>query len=132
MQYNKYDSNDNLTDSESLKCKARIIENIRAAGNTKDFEIVAPLNYLSNFFRTQKMPLINYQINLLLIWSASCFITNLTSTRTFTITYTKIYVSMVTLSSQNSRTLIQNLKLVYKQTNSWNKWQSQVTTNTQS
>ena len=48
----KDDPNDNITDSESFKFKAKITGRNFAAGNTKDIEIVVPLKYLSNFWRT--------------------------------------------------------------------------------
>ena len=35
-------------------------------GNTKDAEIIKPLKYLSNFWRTLEMPLINCEVNLIL------------------------------------------------------------------
>ena len=68
-QYYKDDPNDNLTDSESFKSKVKITGNIPAAGNTKDVEIIVPLKYLSNFWRTLEMPLINSKVNLILTWS---------------------------------------------------------------
>ena len=37
-------------------------------GNTKDVEIIVPLKYLSNFWRTLEMPLINCEVNLILTW----------------------------------------------------------------
>ena len=38
-------------------------------GDTKDLEIMVPLKYLSNFWRTLEMPLINCKITLKLICS---------------------------------------------------------------
>ena len=35
---------------------------------TKDVEIMVPLKYLSNFWRTLEMPLINCEVNLILTW----------------------------------------------------------------
>ena len=37
-----------------------------AAANTKDVEIIVPLKYLSNFWRTLEMPLINCKGHLIL------------------------------------------------------------------
>ena len=37
-------------------------------------EIMVLLKYLSNFWRTLEMPLINCEVNLILIWSANCVI----------------------------------------------------------
>ena len=33
-----------------------------------------PLKYLSNFWRTPEMPLINFQINIFLTWFEKCII----------------------------------------------------------
>ena len=43
-QYYKDDPNDNMTQSESIKSKTKIAGNTPAAGNTKDVEIIVPLN----------------------------------------------------------------------------------------
>ena len=75
-QYYKNDPNDNLTQSESFKPKIKITEKTPAAGNTKDVEITAPLKYLSNFWRTLEMPLINCEVNLILKWSPTNFFCN--------------------------------------------------------
>ena len=49
-------------------------------GKTNDdgiinIEIMVPLKYLSNFWRTLEMPLINCQVEFILTWSAACVIT---------------------------------------------------------
>ena len=52
------------------------------------------------------MHLINREINLILTWSNRCFIIDNTiagQKPTFTITDTKLYVPVVTLSTQGSR-----------------------------
>ena len=71
-QYYKDEPNDNLTDSESFKSKIKITGNTPADGNTKDVEIMVPLKYLSNFWRTLEMLLINCEFNLILTWSSTC------------------------------------------------------------
>ena len=40
---------------------------------TKNVEIMVLLKYLSNFWRTLEMALINCEINLILTWSTNCF-----------------------------------------------------------
>ena len=65
-QYYNDDPNDNLTDSESFKSKVKIAGKTPNNGNTKDVEIIVPLKYLSNFWRTLEMPLINCEVNLVL------------------------------------------------------------------
>ena len=60
---------------------------------------MVPVKYLSNFWRTLEMPLINCEINLTLNWSANCVIvyTNVPNEgATFEITETKRYVPVVT------------------------------------
>ena len=41
-------------------------------------EVVIPLKHLSNFWRTLNIPLINCEIELLLIWSKTCVLANMT------------------------------------------------------
>ena len=57
-QYYKDEPNDNLADSELFKSEVKITGNTPADGSTKDVEIIVPLKYLSNFWRTLEMPLI--------------------------------------------------------------------------
>ena len=64
-QYYKNDPNDNITQSESFKSKIKITGKTPAAGNTKNLEITAPLKYLSSFWRTLEMPLINCDVKIL-------------------------------------------------------------------
>ena len=59
------------------------------------------LNYLSNFWRTLEVSLINCEINLILTWSNRCFTTdnpNDNQESKFKITDTKLYLPIVTLS----------------------------------
>ena len=88
-QYYKDEPNDNLADSESFKSKVKITGKTPAAGNTKDVEIIVPLKYLSNFWRTLEMSLINCEVNLILTWSRDCVITNSTGAGKFAIIETK-------------------------------------------
>ena len=77
-----------------------------ASGNTKDVEIVVPLKYLSNFWRTLELYLTNGKINIILAWSATCLITNSTGAGKFPINDTKLYVLVVTLSIQDNAKLL--------------------------
>ena len=52
------------------------------------------------------MPLINCEINVISTWSWTCVITNSTGAGRFTITDTKIYVQVVTLSPQDKAKLL--------------------------
>ena len=87
------------TDFESFKSKVKITGNTPAAGNAKDIEIIVPLKYLSNFWRTLEMSLISYEVNLILTWSKDCVITNSTVEGKFAITETKLYIPVVILST---------------------------------
>ena len=77
------------------------------------------------------MPLIDCEINLILTWSSTCVITNSTGAGRFTITDTKLYVQVVTLSTQENAKLLQQLKSGFKRTISWNKYQSKISTEAQ-
>ena len=123
-QYYKDEPNDNLANSESFKSKVKITGNTPAGGNTKDVKIIVPLKYLSNFWRTLEMPLINCEVNLILTWSKDCVITNSTGAGKFKITETKLYVPVVTLSTQDNAKLLQQLKSGFRRTINWNKYQS--------
>ena len=52
-----------ITESEAPKSMIKIIGKTRDNGNTKNVEIAVPLKYLSNFWRTLEIPLINCEIN---------------------------------------------------------------------
>ena len=49
MIINNDDPNDNIADSESFKYKVKITGKTPVEGNIKDFEIIVPLKYISNF-----------------------------------------------------------------------------------
>ena len=104
-QYYRDEPNDNLADSKSFKSKIKITEKTPNDGNEKDVEIMVPLKYLSNFWRTLEMPYINCEVNLILTWSSTCVITNSTGAGAFKILDTKLYVPIVTLSTQDNSTL---------------------------
>ena len=124
-QYYKDEPNDNMTQSESFKSKIKITGKTPAAENTKDVKIIVPLKYLSNFWRTLKMPLVNCEVNLILTWSRGCVITNSTGVGKFAITKPKLYVPVVTLSTEDNAILLQQLKPGFKRTINWNKYESE-------
>ena len=123
-QYYRDEPNDNLADSESLKSKIKITGETPNNGNEKDVEIMVPLKYLSNFRRTIEMLLINCEVSHILTWSSTCVITNSTSAGTFAITDTKLYVPVITLSTQDNSKLLQQLKSGFKRVINWNKYLS--------
>ena len=108
----------------------------RQTGNegTKDVKIAVPLKYLSNFWRTIEMPLINFENSLELKWSAKLFLVAGAAAGqepTFKITDAKLYVPVVTWSTQHNAKLLKKLKSVFKRAINWNKYQSKVTPQTQ-
>ena len=114
----------NLTDSFNFK--AKITGQIGNNGR-KDVEIMVPLKYLSNVWRTLEMPLINCEVNLILTWSSTCVLAavgDANQAATFAITNTKLYVPVVTLSTQENTKFLQQLKSGFKRVINWNKYLS--------
>ena len=74
------------------------------------------------------MPLINCEVNLILTWSPTCVISSATGETKFKITETKLYVPVVTLSTQDNAKLLQHLKSGFKRTINWNKSESSIKT----
>ena len=85
---------------------------------------MVPLKYLSNFWRTLEIPLINCEVNLILIWSSTCVITESRGAGTFSKTDTKLYVPVLTLSIQENTRLLQQLKSGFQRVFNWNKYLS--------
>ena len=95
----------------------------------KNFEIMAPLKYLSNFWRTLEMSLIKCEINLILTRSTSCVIVSTDvadQNATFEITNTKLYVPVVSLSKLDNAKPLQQLKSGFNRTVNWNKYLSKL------
>ena len=114
----------NLTDSFTFNAK---ITGQTGNNGTKDVEIMVPLKYLSNFWRTLEIPLINCEVNLILTWSSTCVLiaTNTPNQNaTFAITDAKLYVPVVTLSTQENNKFFQQLKSGFKRVMNWNKYLS--------
>ena len=57
------------------------------------------------------MSLINCEINLILVWSEKCVLSNDTKATTFAKTNTELYVPVVTLSTQDNVKLLQQEQL---------------------
>ena len=66
-----------------------------------------PLKYLSNFWKTFEITLINCKINFILTWSANCVIFEGNTEATLAITDTKPDASVVTLATQDNTKLLQ-------------------------
>ena len=98
----------NVTNSFNFKVK---FTGPTGDDGTKNVETMVPLKYLRNFWRTLEMPLINCEVNLILTWSSSCVLIATAiqnQNATFAITDTKLYVPVVTLSTQENRSSFNN------------------------
>ena len=83
------------TDTDSLSFESKIIGKTNDDGDIENVEIMVPLKYLSNFWRTLQMPLIDFEVELIWTWSANCVVisTNIANQNpTFTITETNLHV----------------------------------------
>ena len=83
----------------------------------KNVEILEPLKYLSNFWKKIEFPLTNCEINLILTCSADCvtlFGAVANQATKITITDAKLYVPVVTLSTQTNAKILQQLKSGFK------------------
>ena len=97
------------------------------------------------------MSLINCKVFLPLTWFENCLLTDITTqaartaqgdnparaainaptNATFKITDTKLYVPVVTLSTENDKKLLEQLRTGFKRTIKWNKYRSKMTNQTQ-
>ena len=68
-----YRVNSNNATSGSFECKEKITGKTQAIGGSiLDTKVVAPLKYLSNFWRYLDLRLIVFEIELDLSWSKDC------------------------------------------------------------
>ena len=104
----------------SFRSKTKISD-ITSNDGTQDVKIMVPLKYLSNIWRTLQMLLINCENNLILTWSANCFIIDnpddANEIPTFELTDTKLYAPVVTLSIQDNKFFFISIKIRFKKNN---------------
>ena len=118
------DNNANVSNDDnapSFKYKANPTGNTENNGTKNGVKIAVPLKYLSNFWRSLEMPLINCKVELSLKWYERCLLTAAT-TATFTITDAKLYVPIVTLSVEDNSKLSKLLSEGFKRSIYWNKY----------
>ena len=114
----------------SFKYKSSFKRELTAVGGNKVFKnvkIAVPLKYLSNFWRSLEMPLINCKIHLELNWSKDCVMSTIADA-TFEITNTKLHVPIVTLSSKDNVKLVKLLEEGFKRPVYWNEYQTKIET----
>ena len=129
--------------SESFKYKTSITGNTyNIVGGNANYDatkvsknktkVVILLKHLSNFWRTLNTPLINFEIELILIWSKNRVLAGMTEANNpqtgleFQITGIKLYVPVVTLSKENHKKLLEQLISEFKRTVKWIKYRSQM------
>ena len=106
----------------SFKYRSNIIGNLSQAGTRNNVKIVVPLKYLSNFWRSLEMPLINCKVEFSLQWYENCLLSSAGDNATFTITDTKHYVPIVTLSVEDNAKLSKLVGEGFKRSVYWNKY----------
>ena len=100
-------NNANVTNNDnapSFKYKVGLIGDTKNNGTKNGVKIAVPLKYLSNFWRSLKVPLINSKVELSLKWIKNCLLTTAAnaSNATFKITDARLYVLVVTLSTEDN------------------------------
>ena len=128
------------TNSEFFKYKTSITGNTYNADDDdanragkNETEIVIPLKYLRNFWRSLNIPLISCEVEIILTWTKNCVLADMTVANNpptgleFQIKETKLYVMVVTLSKESDIKLLEKFKSGFKRTIKWDKYRSQMT-----
>ena len=126
------DDNVNLTadNSISFKYKVNLLGNTAAADpdNARvgklNVKSVVPLKYLSNFFRSLEMPLINCKIKLNLTWKKECVPSTDADDAVFIINDTKLYVPVVALSKEDNKDFIEQQNKGFQRSIYWNEYKT--------
>ena len=126
------DDNANVANNTtSLVYKSKLISGTDD-NNVNNVKLVVPLKYISNFFRTVEMPLVNCKIDLELTWHKYCMISSVDTAGgqvvSFMITNTKLYIPIVTLSTKDNTNLTKQLNEGFKRTIYWNEYVSKLFT----
>ena len=116
--------------SDSLKYKIKLLGNVTevagdAAGVRRlNVKVVVPLKYLSNFFRSLEMSLINFKIKLNLTWKKECVLSIGAGEAVFIINDTKLYVPVVTLSKEDNKDFIEQQNKGFQRSIYWNEYKT--------
>ena len=112
--------------SSSFKYKVSLLGNPVLDGNItkRSGKVVLPLKYLSNFFRSLEMPLINCKIKLNLTWKKECVLSTDAGNAVFIINHTKMYVPVVTLSKEENKDFIEQQNKGFQRSIYWNEYKT--------
>ena len=115
-----------VNNSNSFKYKVNLLGNPVVADNIarRSVKVVVPLKYLSNFFRSLEMPLINCKIKLNLTWKKECVLSNQDGAAVFIINDTKLYVPVVTLSKEDNKDFIEQQNKGFQRSIYWNEYKT--------
>ena len=90
----------------------------------RSVKLVVPLKYLTNFFRSLEMPLINCKIKLNLTWKKECVLSTDTGNAVFIINDTKMYVPVITLSKEDNKGFIEQQNKGFQISIYWNEYKT--------
>ena len=112
--------------SSSLKYKISLLGNPVVANNIAriNVKVVVPLKYLSKFFRSLEMPLINCKIKLNLTWKKECVLSTDDGNAVFIINDTKMYVPVVTWSKEDNKDFIDQQNKGFQRYIYWNEYKT--------
>ena len=140
-------ANSTVADSSSFKYKSDLLRypsnstvnnNVRALpANTnpewKNAQVIVPLKYISSFFRSLELPLINTKLYIELNYTKNSVISTVdaANSTTFKITKTELHVLVITLKIEDNNKLNQLLDTEFKRKVYWNEYKSKIETITQ-
>ena len=112
--------------SSSFKYKAELLDNPVLDGDIakRSVKVVVPLKYLSNFFRSLEMHLINCKMKLNLTWKKECVLSNQDGAAVFIINDTKMYVPVLTLSKEDNKDFIEKQNKEFQRSIYWNEYKT--------
>ena len=115
-----------VNNSSSFKYKVNLLGNpvLDGAIAKRSVKVVVPLKYLSNFFRSLEMPLINCKIKLNLTWKKECVLSTDAGDAVFIINGTKMYVPVVTLSKEDNKGFIEQQNKEFQRSIYWNEYKT--------
>ena len=138
-QYKRDEPPDNITNnlaqnsSTSFDYKIKLLGDPEVNNNIakRNVKVFVPLKYLSNFFRSLEIPLINCKIKLNLTWKKDCVLStdaddaaNPRNNAVFIINDTKLYVPVVTLSKEDNKDFIEQQNKGFQRSIYWNEYKT--------
>ena len=116
--------------SDSLKYKIKLLGNVtEVAGDATgvrrlNVKVLVPLKYLSNFFGSLEMPLVNCKIKLNLTWKKEYVLSTGAGEAVCIINDTKLYVPVVALSKEDNKDFIKQKNKGFQRSIYWNEYKT--------